>query len=245
MISFAKLEIDSPVITEDMTLGIVSLTINEGDVIKSWYFQHKNDSKIINHELFNELQKSLEKAKYIQGNNGISTSLASFIPTDLINTSLIGTREISVDRVDQKTVSLTINSISTITRSPQPLLYHMLDSILDQAKYDSTILRFEISPRVLLQAKLQGYFQYLSKYIMARELTQKYTDGLVTGFIFEDTISLKLVELRAKAKIINAEATMRKHKLSLVRNRYQDNNSFQISKDEIPYLSFSPKVKQY
>ncbi|MBC7472124.1 MAG: hypothetical protein H7196_02575 [candidate division SR1 bacterium] len=201
-----NLQSNSPVIKEDLTLGILSCTININGVVKTYYFQHIQGGIIINDKLAFELKNAFNHAKVQEGHNGITTGLDSFIPSEIMDSSLIGIRQIGINYLDNGHTTMTIDHIAMNTRIPQALLYNMLDETLSEYKSSSRILRFSISSSVIDTSKIQGFHSYLGKFIETRRLKQEFVDGIEKGYTHEDTVALKLIELRKNARLFNAEA---------------------------------------
>lgn len=201
-----NLQPNTPVIKEDLTLGILSCTINVEGVVKSYYFQHIKGGVILNHQLAFQLKVAFDKAKIQEGHNGITTGLDSFIPSEIMDSSLIGIRQVGIDYLDNANSTITIEHVAMNTRIPQALLYNMLDEVLNEYKSSSRILRFSISSDVISIAKLQGFYIHLGKFMESRRLKQEFADGIEKGYIHEDAVALKLVELRKNARLFDAEA---------------------------------------
>ena len=201
-----NLQPNAPLIKEDLTLGILSCTINIEGTIKTYYFQHIQNGMIANDKLSLELQHSFKNAKIQEGNNGISTGLDSFIPPQIMDSSLIGIRQVGIDYIDNINSSISIDHIAMNTRIPQALLYDMLDEILTEYKSSSRILRFSISSEVISTAKSQGFYHHLNKFTESRKLKQELLNGIESGYNHEDTVALKLVELRKNARLFDVKA---------------------------------------
>jgi hypothetical protein len=203
MQSLTSLQTNSPILNEDLTLGILSCTINVEGVIKTYYFQHLEGGLIVNDKLASQLRLAFEGAAIQEGDNGISTGLDSFIPTEIMDTSLIGIRQVGIDHLDQTYSTMTIEHIGMKgARVPQALLYAMLDSVLQEYKSSFRILRFHISNEVISIANQQGFYQYLTKFTELRGLQREIVDGVEIGYKHEDRLALEVLELKKKARQI-------------------------------------------
>jgi hypothetical protein len=207
MDTIINLEPNAPHINDDFTLGVLSFTINEDGVVKTFYFQHVEGGLIVNDELAEILRTSVESARTQDGDNGISTQLSSFIPSEIMDSSLIGIRQVGIDHIDSTKTKIVIEKIAMKTRMPQALLFYMLDTVLSEYNKNPNILRFEIDSNVIAEAKQVGYFHHMNKFIESRELKQEIVDGVEKGYVHEDTMAIRLAELRKYARVTDVEAT--------------------------------------
>jgi hypothetical protein len=233
---------NAPIIKEDLTLGILSCTINVEGVIKTYYFQHVEGGVILNRELQDLLMRSFEKANIQDGDNGISTHLDSFIPTEIMDSSLVGLRQIGVEYYDRDRTSLTVEHVGLKTKMPQALLYHMLDEGLEEYKKDSKVLGFDISSQVINQSKLEGYYSFLDKFVQSRGLQQVIFDGVELGYKIEDKIGMKLARLRREARIIDTRAKEIAQELKLT-SSFSNLDRKTVEMKKVPRFGFLPKFR--
>jgi hypothetical protein len=237
MYSISNLQPNAPVIKEDLTLGILSCTINIEGAIKTYYFQHVLNGLVINDQLAFQLQSAFEGANIQEGHNGISTSLDSFIPAEIMDSSLLGIRQVGVDYLDQTYSTITVEYIAMRdVKIPQALLYHMLDEVLQEYKASYRVLKFHISSEVISVAKQQGFYHHLTKFTQLRGLKQEIVDSVEIGYIHEDRNALDIMEIKKKARQIDVGVS---NETKLARLRLQGGIQEKISINNL-----EPKVRK-
>jgi hypothetical protein len=228
MDTIINLQPNSPIIKEDLILGILSCTINIDGNIKTYYFQHVHGGLIVNDQLAIQLRHAFERANIQDGDNGISTSLDSFIPTEVMDTSLIGIRQVGIDYLDKTNMSITIEQMAIRSaKMPQALVYYMLDEVLQAYKSSCRVLRFHISSEVTKISKQQGFYQYLTKFVESRGLRREAAEGTEMGYGHEDSVALEIMEIKRRARQIEVPITneIRLDKLRLQSRKDEEINS--------------------
>lgn len=242
MVTIGNLETNAPQIIEDLTLGILSCTVNIEGAIKTYYFQHVKGGLIVNNELADLLQNTFKQARIQEGDNGISTYIDSFIPSEIMDSSLIGIRQVGIDYIDSTKRTISIEKIAMKTKLPQALLYYMLDSVMTEYKKDGNILGIKISKEVIMDAKENGYFQNMQKFIDSRGLKENLTDGELDGYSHEDKIAMKLAELRKQANVIEGSVSNVQRRLYL--EQFGNNiHPFARKANESTTETVSPEIK--
>jgi hypothetical protein len=246
MDNLTNLQPNMPLLKEDLSLGILSCSISIEGVIKTYYFQQVQGGLICNDQLAIELRSAFEGAQIQEGHNGITTGLDSFIPTEIMDNSLIGIRQIGIDYLDDVYSAFTIEHIGIKgTRQVQSLLYYMLDEVHQEYKSSRRSLKFQISSEVISAAKQQGFYQHLTKFTETRGLKQEIVEGVEMGYIHEDRTALDIREIRANARVFDAPVS---HEMTLAKLRLQGGIQEKLPKPEVETkvrkpFSFLPKLR--